>query len=129
MASSVVFDRRIVPSSAKERKPQGAPSSSSSIGSTAPAPSGGVGGVEILTDRLDRLLGMAHVRTVARGGQLPEGALRQAAVQVLAHRVRGDDVVGALQDERGDAQASEVLAVVGEEGGLRETTSDYRVGG
>src|ERR1044071_9558860 len=84
---------------------------------------------EVLFDDLYGLFGVAHVRAVARGLEDAQRALQQAAAQVVANFERRDGVLRALHDERGDGHTREVVAVVREEGGLREAARDLRVRG
>src|SRR5215213_40843 len=83
--SSVALTASTRPSSASDRKPQGALFSSSSMRNVSGADSGVIAFVEIILDDSDRLFRVAHVRAVARRLQHAERALRQTARKVLAH--------------------------------------------
>ena len=75
-------------------------------------------------DRLRALGRRAQVGTVPDVLDHVQGAGRQVAVQVVAHRTRGDQVVAALQDQGRHRRQRQVGAVVRQEGDAGEMLGD-----
>src|SRR5688572_29746440 len=121
----------MVPSSRNETNPYGARSRRSDATACGTSPSSSSAGfsTEVFLHRANRFLGMAHVRTVARGFHHPQGTEREMAVHVLAHFGGCDDIRGALENERRHADIGEIVPVVGEERHLREPSCDDGIGG
>src|SRR5680860_800708 len=89
--------------------------------------SGGPSRGEVVANRRDRLLRMAHVRTMPNGRKLTEGRLRDSVGHELPDPLRRDGVIGALEDQGRHGEAGKVRAIVREEGDLGELACDDRI--
>src|SRR5687768_2396849 len=120
MRARVALTTVMFPLTVKDRKPQGASSSSAGsapAGATTPDgtpagsfASGGAGGTaaKVLLDEIDGLFRMTHVRAVPRCFHELERARGHPVVHVLPHGDRCDRVVGELDDERRRGNARQI---------------------
>src|SRR5207237_4153318 len=97
----VEFAATMVPSSLSTTRPHGARSHSSIQGAPLPrSRSAGAGVVmQVLLDEPDRLVRMTHVRTMAGRLHQAQRAPRHVPMYVLPNLVRGNEIIGALQNE------------------------------